>query len=572
MRVTPLLALTLVACTEPPIAHGPAPGEKASRADAVRTGQVVDAISRAPIAGAEVQVAGTLRRATTDEDGRFEILVPGGFGRLEAASPGYLAGSATTDTLALWPAETTEADAHAVLDQRELGRMARDADDLDDPDLTPLARELIEARRRAPGLTDAQLLPRRPVLKGALELPATVRVYRRGAENDSCRGRVDVIPLEEYVRGVVPHEWIPSWHLESLKAGAVAARTYAANWVLNGGKYDCADVDDTARSQVYADDRNARADDAVRATACEVVVRDGAMINAEYSAENSDPTEFGVSEPLCSGRARNGHGRGMCQWGTQRWADQRGQTYRWMVEHYYPGGGVGNGCADPRPDVQLRQRLARVDAERTQALEEARSASAQLERNVRERTAELDRLNSVLRKEIEQRCQLEAVLAEAAATDALTRLLNRRGMVELLEQLAARTHQQRRHFCVAIADVDHFKSINDRFGHASGDRVLVAVASRLRRDLKGEEAAARWGGEEFLMVWPEIPLAAAEERANRLREALAAMPLFDGAPTVTISFGLVEYSGLEPLDACLVRADKALYRAKELGRDRVVVS
>ncbi|MCB1635017.1 MAG: diguanylate cyclase [Xanthomonadales bacterium] len=220
----------------------------------------------------------------------------------------------------------------------------------------------------------------------------------------------------------------------------------------------------------------------------------------------------------------------------------------------------------------MAERLARVDAERTQALEEARSASAQLERNVRERTAELDRLNSVLRKEIEQRCQLEAVLAEAAATDALTRLLNRRGMVELLEQLAARTHQQRRHFCVAIADVDHFKSINDRFGHASGDRVLVAVASRLRRDLKGEEAAARWGGEEFLMVWPEIPLAAAEERANRLREALAAMPLFDGAPTVTISFGLVEYSGLEPLDACLVRADKALYRAKELGRDRVVVS
>ncbi|MEZ4474269.1 MAG: SpoIID/LytB domain-containing protein [bacterium] len=188
-------------------------------------------------------------------------------------------------------------------------------------------------------------------------------MYRRGAENDSCRGRVDVIPLEEYVRGVVPHEWIPSWHLESLKAGAVAARTYAANWVLNGGKYDCADVDDTARSQVYADDRNARADDAVRATACEVVTRDGAMINAEYSAENSDPTEFGVSEPLCSGRARNGHGRGMCQWGTQRWADQRGQTYRWMVEHYYPGATVGNGCADPRPDLQLRQRLSRVDAE-----------------------------------------------------------------------------------------------------------------------------------------------------------------------------------------------------------------
>jgi diguanylate cyclase (GGDEF)-like protein len=220
----------------------------------------------------------------------------------------------------------------------------------------------------------------------------------------------------------------------------------------------------------------------------------------------------------------------------------------------------------------MASRLARLDAERSEALNGARAASAQLEANVRERTAELDRLNSVLRKEIEQRCQLEAVLAEAAATDTLTRLLNRRGMVELLEQLAARTHQQRRHFCVAIADIDHFKSINDRFGHAVGDRVLAAVANRLRADLKGEETAARWGGEEFLLVWPEVPLAAAEERANGLRRALATTPLYDGAPSVTLSFGLVEYSGLDPLDACLIRADKALYRAKDRGRDRVEVN
>ncbi len=220
----------------------------------------------------------------------------------------------------------------------------------------------------------------------------------------------------------------------------------------------------------------------------------------------------------------------------------------------------------------MAARLARLDAERSDALEGARAATARLEANVRERTAELDRLNSVLRKEIEQRCQLEAVLAEAAATDALTRLLNRRGMVELLEQLAARTHQQRRHFCVAIADIDHFKSINDRYGHAVGDRVLAAVAARLRADLKGEETAARWGGEEFLLVWPEVPLAAAEERANGLRRALATTPLYEGAPSVTLSFGLVEYSGLDPLDACLIRADKALYRAKERGRDRVEVN
>lgn len=217
-------------------------------------------------------------------------------------------------------------------------------------------------------------------------------------------------------------------------------------------------------------------------------------------------------------------------------------------------------------------RLERTDGERNAALAQAKSASGQLEANVRERTAELDRLNVLLRKEIEQRCQLEAVLAEAAATDPLTRLLNRRGMLELLEQLADRTHRQRRHFCVAIVDIDHFKTVNDQYGHAMGDRILAAVADRLRTDLKPEEEAARWGGEEFLLVWPELPLVEAEKRAHVLRQSLGRSPLVEDGPKITLSFGLAEYSGLDPLDACLVRADRALYRAKDAGRDRVMVS
>ncbi|MEZ4466529.1 MAG: SpoIID/LytB domain-containing protein [bacterium] len=238
--------------------------------------------------------------------------------------------------------------------------MARDQDDPDDADLTPSARELLIARRRAPTSPTPSCCPYRPVLKGALgcRRPSECTAAARERLVPGPRGCHP--PWRRYVRGVVPHEWIPSWHLESLKAGAVAARTYAANWVLNGGKYDCADVDDTARSQVYADDHNARADDAVRATACEVVTRDGAMINAEYSAENSDPLEFGVSEPCAAAGPTNlrPQARHRASGGTQRWADG-GQTYRWMVEHYYPGATVGNGCADPRPDMQLRQRLSR---------------------------------------------------------------------------------------------------------------------------------------------------------------------------------------------------------------------
>lgn len=363
------LPLALVACqpTDDVQSRTPPAAQKAGPTQ--RTGRVVDALTGAPLPGVQVTIEGTLRTATTDADGRYQLEIPGGFGQLAFAVDHYLSASVRTGTgevaptARLWPAQTTVAEEDEVLDARELGRMGRDQDDIDDPDLSEAARVLMTARRASPMLSDAELFPHRTVLKGALEVPATVRVYRRGAENDSCQGRVEVLPLEEYVRGVVPHEWIPSWHIESLKAGAVAARTYAANWVVAGGKYDCADVDDTTRSQVYRDDRNARADEAVRATACEVVVRGGALVNAEYSAENSDPTAFGVAEPLCSGRALMGHGRGMCQWGTQRWADQRGQTYRWMVEHYYPGATVGNGCSDPVPDVQLRQRLARVDEE-----------------------------------------------------------------------------------------------------------------------------------------------------------------------------------------------------------------
>ncbi len=356
-----LVPFALAACT--PEAPEPTAPVATKPTATLLSGQVQDAVRGGPVAHATVAVEGTLRRTTTDAEGRYVLEMPAGFGRVTVEAEGYLTTTSPSGAVRLWPTHTPDAEARALLEARELGRMGRDQDDLGDPDLSEAARTLMTARRAHPLLSDAELFPQRVVLKGAVEVPATVRVYRRGAENDSCQGRVEVLPLEEYVRGVVPHEWIPSWHIESLKAGAVAARTYAANWVVAGGKYDCADVDDTTRSQVYRDDRNARADEAVRATACEVVVRDGALVNAEYSAENGDPTAFGVREELCSGREVMGHGRGMCQWGSQRWADQRGQTYRWMVEHYYPGATVGSGCADPVPDVQLRQRLGRVDEE-----------------------------------------------------------------------------------------------------------------------------------------------------------------------------------------------------------------
>ena len=190
----------------------------------------------------------------------------------------------------------------------------------------------------------------------AFEPPESIRVWRRAIDgsSSSCSGRVDVISFEQYVRGVLPHEWIPSWPEESLKAGAVAIRTYAAFHVGTGGRYDCADVDDTTSTQVYKDEFHPATDAAVEATeGLYVVDGAGALILAEYSAENGDPTDFGVAEPLCTGRTVHGHGRGICQWGSQRWANE-GRDFEAIVTHYYPGSSL----------VDVRARLGAATLER----------------------------------------------------------------------------------------------------------------------------------------------------------------------------------------------------------------
>lgn len=220
----------------------------------------------------------------------------------------------------------------------------------------------------------------------------------------------------------------------------------------------------------------------------------------------------------------------------------------------------------------LAGRLKVTLGERESALSQARVARDQLENNVRERTRELERLNTLLRGEAEQRSRLEAALAEAAATDPMTQLLNRRAMLELIEHVVERLRRQGRFFCLLVLDIDFFKRINDHYGHSMGDQVLTAVAHLLKSELKSDEAAARWGGEEFLLLWPDIGLNAAEMRANRIRELLASKALVQGGPVVTISVGIAEYTGLESVDSCLIKADRALYRAKDEGRNRVMVA
>jgi diguanylate cyclase (GGDEF)-like protein len=160
-------------------------------------------------------------------------------------------------------------------------------------------------------------------------------------------------------------------------------------------------------------------------------------------------------------------------------------------------------------------------------------------------------------------------LTEQAQTDALTGTANRRGLLRALEALHQRAQRGGHGYALLMVDVDHFKAINDRHGHAEGDRVLQRVAQGLREGLRVGDVIARWGGEEFCVLLPRIAASDAHALAERMADRIAA----DDEPRVTVSIGVAEVqAGLESAEQVLRRADAALYRAKEAGRNRVMLA
>lgn len=217
----------------------------------------------------------------------------------------------------------------------------------------------------------------------------------------------------------------------------------------------------------------------------------------------------------------------------------------------------------------MSERLQQTLREREGTLAQLRDARTKLEGSIRDRNKELIELNVLLRDEHEQRAQMEANLAEAAATDPLTKLLNRRALLGLMQHIGEIMQKSGKKCCIATLDIDHFKQVNDRFGHDVGDQVLSAVSAVIRKHLRADEAAARWGGEEFLLAWPDQTLAVAEQRADRLRELIGECNFANGNLRITASFGIAAWAPSEPLEAALKRSDKALYCAKAEGRNRV---
>ncbi len=160
-----------------------------------------------------------------------------------------------------------------------------------------------------------------------------------------------------------------------------------------------------------------------------------------------------------------------------------------------------------------------------------------------------------------------------ALTDGLTGLYNRRHATKRLEEEIARARRNNKGLCVAMCDVDHFKAINDEFGHSAGDRVLQQIAASLTEYVRRNDVVARWGGEEFLVIFSEIKLTAARIVAERLRGRLANTPQVEGGPEqISVSIGLSMLRPGVSADALIEQADQALYRAKARGRNRVEVA
>ncbi len=165
----------------------------------------------------------------------------------------------------------------------------------------------------------------------------------------------------------------------------------------------------------------------------------------------------------------------------------------------------------------------------------------------------------------------ERRLFAAATTDALTGLVNRNQFQALAQSELARQHRNGSEACLVLVDIDHFKRINDSFGHAAGDQVLVRVAQALRQGLRQGDVLARWGGEEFLALLPATAPAAAAALAERLRQAVAALPvMLDGQTlSITVSLGVAPVGADADLQPATAQADRALYASKRAGRNRV---
>jgi diguanylate cyclase (GGDEF)-like protein len=188
-----------------------------------------------------------------------------------------------------------------------------------------------------------------------------------------------------------------------------------------------------------------------------------------------------------------------------------------------------------------------------------------------------DRITTLHRRMTKHSDALEVVnhdLADLARRDPLTALGNRRALEEDLELLEARVSRYGHRYCMALLDVDHFKSYNDSHGHQAGDAVLQRVATQLIAQARGGDSIYRYGGDEFLCIFPEQSMTNGAQAVQRMRRGLERLAISrsgDPLSVITFSAGLAMLDPAQPRPVAdvLTDADRALYRAKQFGRNRV---
>jgi diguanylate cyclase (GGDEF)-like protein len=214
---------------------------------------------------------------------------------------------------------------------------------------------------------------------------------------------------------------------------------------------------------------------------------------------------------------------------------------------------IQRGNLDIQPPLVGKGEIAALSSSFRHMVEVVRKTNQELERRVRERTEDLHRLTEI---------------------DPLTGLLNRRGMTDRFEKEVARQARQGGTLGLLLLDLDHFKQVNDTYGHAAGDIALCAVANILGSMKRSYDHAGRWGGEEFLVLLPECSKEDLLIIAERIRAAVSVLRIETGTQVVkfTVSIGAYHPDMPQTMDAMLQQVDKALYAAKEGGRNRVASS
>jgi len=165
-------------------------------------------------------------------------------------------------------------------------------------------------------------------------------------------------------------------------------------------------------------------------------------------------------------------------------------------------------------------------------------------------------------------------LEKLATFDSLTGLYNRRAILGKLRELINLANRYKEDFSLSMLDIDHFKMVNDRYGHLTGDEVLEEIATLIRRNIRDTDIVGRYGGEEFIIILPKTTLSSSWVVAERLRSIIEKAEMKDSAGNVfaiTVSQGLAGWERDEDAASLISRADEALYKAKEKGRNRVQI-